>query len=108
MEKIYNKLIRDSIPEIIKKDGGTPLCRVLEDKEYKQELERKFLEEYNEVISAKNSDERIEELADVLEILISLAKIENKSLNDIIEIADFKREKRGSFEKKIFLEKVIY
>ena len=43
----------------------------------------------------------------MLEVIRALAKLENKDLNDIIEIALIKNEKRGAFETKIFLEKVI-
>lgn len=43
----------------------------------------------------------------MLEIIISLAKLANKSLDDIIKTADSKRQKRGAFDKQIFLEKVI-
>lgn len=56
---------------------------------------------------AANGDDRVEELADMLEIMRALAKLEGKTLQDVIEIADIKSEKRGAFEKKIFLEKVI-
>lgn len=107
MEKIYNKLVRDNIPEIIKKDNGVPVTRILSDDEYKSELEKKLYEEYNEVLNAHESNERIEELADMLEIISSLATLENKTLNDVVEVAKQKNAKRGGFEKKIFLEKVI-
>ena len=43
----------------------------------------------------------------MLEVMISLAKVENSSLEEIIEIMNNKKLKRGGFEKKIFLEKVI-
>ena len=33
--------------------------------------------------------------------------IEGKNLNDVINIANEKSNKRGAFDKKIFLEKVI-
>ena len=105
--KSYNKLVRDKIPEIIESNGENPVIRILENDECKEELEKKLLEEYNEVIEAKESKQRIEELADMLEVIISLAKLENKSLDDIIGIANKKREKRGGFDKKIFLEKVL-
>ena len=88
MERIYNKLVRDKIPNIIKEKGETPVVRILDEIEYKNELEKKLYEEYKEVIRA-------------------LANLENKNLNEVIAIADKKNEKRGAFEEKIFLEKVI-
>ena len=64
-----------------------------------------ILEEANEVISSKNSDETIEELADVLEILRSIAELNGKTLDDVLETANQKKLKRGGFQKRIFLEK---
>ena len=106
MERIYNKLVRDKIPEIIKNNNEEPIIKMLSKEEYVKELEKKLLEEYNEVLEAKGND-RLEELADVLEIISELAKTENSSLEKIIEISNKKRIKRGGFENKIFLEKVI-
>lgn len=106
MERIYNKLVRDKIPNIIKEKGETPIIKVLDESNYKEELEKKLYEEYKEVLEASGND-RIEELADMLEVIRALAGLENKNLNDIIDIANKKSEKRGSFDEKIFLEKVI-
>ena len=105
MEKVYNKLIRDNIPSIIKRDGRKATTRILDDEEYKIELYKKLLEEANEVIGANNSEEVLEEMADVLEVLRAIAVMNNKSIEDIINIAKQKRLKRGGFEKRIFLEK---
>ncbi len=102
----YNKLVRDKIPEIIKGNGEMPITRVLDDDEYKAELEKKLNEEYLEVIKAKGKD-RIEELADMLEVIKALAKLENATLDDVITVANNKAAKRGAFNDKIFLEKVI-
>ena len=103
----YNKLVRDNIPDIIHNNGETPITRILSDKEYKQELEKKLYEEYGEVLKTTTTEERIEELADMLEVITSLAKLENKSLEDVVEVAKTKQLKRGGFDKKIYLEKVI-
>ena len=105
-EKVYNKLVRDKIPSIIEEKGEIPVTKVLNKNDYKKELERKLFEEYKEVIEA-SGDDRVEELADMLEVIKALACLENKNLNDIIETANKKNEKRGAFDKKIFLEKVI-
>ena len=106
MERVYNKLVRDRIPEIIMSKGETPVTRVLNESEYKEELEKKLLEEYKEVIEA-TGNERLEELADMIEVIRALGNLENTTIEEIIKIADDKNDKRGSFNDKIFLEKVV-
>lgn len=106
MERIYNKLVRDKIPNIIKEKKETPVVKILDDEEYQEALEKKLYEEYQEVIEASGED-RVEELADMLEVIRAIAKLENKTLEDVIEVANKKVDKRGGFEEKIFLEKVI-
>ena len=105
MEKIYNKLVRDKIPEIIENDGEKPIVRVLNDNEYKKELEKKLKEEYEEFLIAEKKSERLEELADMLEVIRTLALLEDEDIQFIIDIMDKKREKRGVFTKKLILEK---
>ena len=51
--------------------------------------------------------DRLEELADVYEILNALAMLENSTIKEVEEIAKNKSEKRGAFNKRIFLEEVI-
>ena len=106
-EIIYSKLVRDKIPEIIKDSGKECFCHVLDDEEYRKSLKAKLYEETKEVECAKNDEELNEELADVVEIIAALAVSNGKCLGDIIKIASDKRTKRGGFDKKIFLEKVI-
>ena len=106
MERVYNKLVRDRIPEIIIANDETPVTRILNDADYKKSLEEKLYEEYEEVLSSEGT-ERCEELADMIEVIRALAQLENKTLEEIIGISDEKREKRGGFEEKIFLEKVL-
>lgn len=38
MERVYNKLVRDNIPSIIESKGEKPITRILNEKEYKEEL----------------------------------------------------------------------
>lgn len=101
----YQKLVRDKIPEIIKSNGADPIIRTLNNVEYKQELEKKLHEEYLEVINSSCSS-RIEELADMLEVIKALAILEDSTLEDVINVAKEKVKKRGSFEKRIYLEGV--
>ena len=106
MEQIFNKLVRDKIPEIIISNGGEPFTRILDDEEFKTELLKKLNEEYNEVVNSTGKD-RLEELADMLEVIKYLAYLENSSLEEVIDISKEKTLKRGSFDKRIYLEKTI-
>lgn len=102
MTKIYNKLVRDKIPEIIINNGQTPKTRVLSDDEYRASLLEKLQEEVTEFISDKNG----EELADILEVLHALAESIGLTPQDIENIRKQKADDRGGFSKKIFLESV--
>lgn len=108
MEKVYNKLIRDKIVDIIERDNKKAVVHYLNDEQYKNELLNKLLEESNEVKNAIDQQQMVEELADVLEVVRYLAEISKKELSDIIYLADKKKQEKGGFDKKIFLEKTIY
>ena len=101
--KIYNKLVRDNIPEIMINNGARPVTKILEDKEYYEELKKKLLEETKEFLE---SDE-IKEIADIEEVILAILKCKNTSFEEIEKIRKEKVIKRGSFDKKIFLEKEI-
>lgn len=100
--KMYNKLVRDKIPEIISNNNGKPVCRILNENEYKKELDKKLLEEVKEYLKDDNS----EEIADILEVLHAILEYKNVSIEEIEKIRLSKKEKRGAFEKRIFLENV--
>lgn len=106
MERVYNKLVRDKIPNIIKEKRETPVVRILDEIEYKKELEKKLYEEYKEVIES-SGDDRVEELADMLEVIRALANLENKNLNDVISIADKKMKNAVLLMKRFFLKKLL-
>lgn len=106
MEKIYNKLVRDGIPEIIKSNGGQPFCHELSDREFEEALNNKLFEELKEVCEATGRD-RLEELADIYELIRTIAELHDSSMENIARLANKKKKERGAFEKKIFLEKVI-
>jgi len=103
MEKFYHrKLIRDRIPEIIEGDNGRYELRVMEEGEFRKELRKKLLEESKEVIGAEKK-ELVKELADVLELIKSIAESENINFEVLEEKNRQQREKRGSFKKRLFL-----
>ncbi len=104
--EIYNKLVRDNIPDKIRNNGEEPITRVLDEIEFKKALEAKLGEEYQEVLEATGKD-RLKELADMLEVMKYIAILENATLDDVIAIAKEKSLKIGAFDQKIFLERVL-
>lgn len=96
----YNKLIRDKIPEYIKRKGGTPVTHVADDNEYWQKLKEKLLEEVQEFIK----DENEEEIADILEVVDAICAYKKFEAKEVEDIKNKKAEERGKFEKRIILD----
>jgi len=103
---IYNKLVRDKIPQIIEKDGNTYSSRILDETEYKEELRKKLSEEIDEYLNATNDVEAIEELADVMELIHAVALSHDSSIEEVERVRVEKAKKRGGFEEKIYLVEV--
>lgn len=103
MTKVYNKLVRDRIPEVIAKSGKESHCRILGPEEYKTELNMKLLEECNEWIESSDASE----IADILEVLRAIADEKGFDWEEIERLRVEKKLKRGGFKKKIFLEEVV-
>ena len=97
--KVYNKLVRDNIPQIIEESGKKCEIRIVDKEEQYKLLEEKLKEEVNEFIEAKN----LEELADVMEVLVGLSKSLGYSEEDLMNKRQEKKQQRGGFEKGIFL-----
>lgn len=102
----YHKLVRDKIPERIVKNGGKPLTRIMGDAEFVAELKKKFQEELDEYLQAETPEARLEEMADIFEVITALNVVEERSLDAVIAAQMKKREERGAFQQKIFLETV--
>lgn len=101
--KIYNKLVRDNIEEIMLNKGLKPVTRILDDKEYLSELNKKLLEEVQEYLES----EEVEELADIEEVILAILKTKNITKENLEKIRKEKSSKRGAFNKKLFLEKEL-
>ena len=94
-----NKLVRDKIPEIIERQGKTPVIRVLEGEEYTCYLERKLDEEVGEF----HKDKTLEELADILEVVYAQTENLGFTKENLHAIYEKKHEKRGGFQDRVFL-----
>ena len=101
--KIYNKLVRDKIPEIIASNNGkTCVTRIMEDGEYLETLNIKMQEELKEYLESGD----VEELADLEAVLRAVLNVKKVSYEEFEKIRTTKANKRGAFDKRIFLESV--
>jgi predicted house-cleaning noncanonical NTP pyrophosphatase (MazG superfamily) len=94
------KLVRDLIPDIMKKNGQIPDTFIATESEYSKFLIEKLLEEVKEYCIAENE----EELADILEIIDAIIKNKNFSKKNIVKIKNEKNVLKGKFKKKIILK----
>lgn len=102
MAKIYNKLVRDHIPEIIESDGRKCTTEILSDDRWLQMLDAKLDEELAEYQESKS----LEELADLLEVMRAVVKARGWSWEQLEQVRQEKAARRGGFEKKILLKEV--
>lgn len=100
MKIIYNKLVRDKIPEIIQASGKICEIEILPDEEYIQMLDKKLDEELAEY----HKDKNVEELADILEVLYAVAKARGYSIKKLDQVRVEKQKSRGGFDEKILLK----
>lgn len=103
---IYNKLIRDRILEIIEEDGKTYDMEILSKERHEEEIKAKLTEEVHEYQATQNDQEALEELADILELIHAALPLHNASFEQLEEVRLKKKEKRGGFDKGIYLIEV--
>jgi predicted house-cleaning noncanonical NTP pyrophosphatase (MazG superfamily) len=96
----YNKLVRDKIPNIIKKKGDVAKVHIASKSEFEKKLNEKLLEEVKEYLENNTK----EELADVLEVVYSICKNKKINLKSLEKTRVEKAKSRGSFNKRIILD----
>lgn len=113
-----HKLVRDLIPKIIgerekrklkidkdyTKAAPEEIIYHLADKLLEEAKEfRKVVDDYGGHHSEHSDGRRLEELADVYEVVRALALYDGRSMKDVEAAADKKREERGAFEQRFVL-----
>lgn len=98
--KTYNKLVRDKIPTIIKENGSKCKFHIADQQEFEEKLYEKLQEELVEFVGKPSA----EEIADMLEVIETIAKLHNINLEQIKVEKIKKRKNRGGFSERIILE----
>ena len=100
---IYNKLVRDRIPEILTEKGLDFVVRpVASEEEYVVKLKEKLQEEVDEFFDNPCA----EEMADIQEVLDALSHHIGATAMQIITVKETKAQERGCFYDGIILESV--
>jgi predicted house-cleaning noncanonical NTP pyrophosphatase (MazG superfamily) len=102
------KLARDKIIDHIQALGGKVSWRYLSDQEYGQALRTKLIEEAHEVLQAQSREELIQELADIFEVIDAIKQLYAINQEEIINAQDKKRESKGGFFERIYIEHASY
>lgn len=102
MRITHNKLVRDNIPEIIRRSGKHPVYHQLDDTAYLAALDQKLTEEVREYLA----DKSLEEMADILEVLFAICEARGFTVQELLAKKQEKVQERGGFVEKIFLEYV--
>lgn len=95
------KLIRDRIPEIMRREGKTPNFEEIYGDMLKAALKEKLVEEAGEL---RDSADIREELADVVEVVDAIIDAYGLDEVEIQSIRWKKRKERGGFDKGYFLK----
>lgn len=99
---VYNKLVRDHIPQIIADTGKACVTEILSNQAYIQKLDEKLNEELEEYQQSKS----LEELADLLEVMHAVVKARGYTWENLTRLCEEKRKNRGGFDKQILLKEV--
>jgi predicted house-cleaning noncanonical NTP pyrophosphatase (MazG superfamily) len=101
----YPKLVRDRIPEIIKELKGydIPVRGLIDDAEFRKYLSKKGIEEATELSEADTDQHRLEELADLEELIDAWLELVGKTREDLQAAQEEKRQKRGGFKRRILM-----
>ncbi len=97
---VEEKLVRDKIPDIIRKSGHEPRVRVAKDDELDYLMRQKIVEEATELLDSGS----VEEIADILEIIDALVSLRGLRRDDLETLRKKKLDERGGFNRGLILD----
>lgn len=93
------KLVRDRIPQIIEDSGRVPIISELKKQALLAALYDKLSEEHAEFLRATKAADKLNELADIIEVALTLAAQYDANEEEMLALVREKRKSRGGFSK---------
>ena len=103
MINTYYKLVRDNIPQLIKKEGKKAIIKKIEKSDFKYYLKIKLKEEVDEILKSESKSDLTERIADVIEVIDYLAEEYNINKSEITKAKKDKLTKKGKYDKRTLL-----
>lgn len=104
--KPLNKLVRDKVPSLVTKDGGSYTLQLLSPLEHQTEISKKLTEEIQEYSEAPTKEKALEELVDIVELVQAAIKLHDVTAEDFEAMRLAKKKLKGGFEKGIYLNTI--
>jgi predicted house-cleaning noncanonical NTP pyrophosphatase (MazG superfamily) len=99
----FGKLVRDLVPVTIEAGGEHARTITVPKEQLAKLLKTKALEEAFELFWESDNSKSFEEMADVMEVILSACKAYGRDFKDLVSLAEKKRKERGGFEKGVVL-----
>lgn len=98
-----NATIRDGVPAMVEASGRKISVRTMTPAEHNLELKRKLLEESCEFMTTED----VKELADLIEVIYTLAAIRGINVQQLEQMRVEKRQKNGGYDGRTFCEEIV-
>ena len=103
MRTVYDRLIRDRIPELMDADGVRYEVAELDEAAFRAALLVKLGEEVAEVAAADARGGRVKELADLLEVVEAFLENEGIGWDEMRRVQRERHVARGGFSRRLVL-----
>lgn len=103
----YDQLVGNKIPDLVKKDGFTPVTHRANDAEYMISLRNMLTAESEQLFSGNNVTTVIEKIARIRILLTAVEEFAGiDRVGQVESIRDIIESREGTFSRRIMLEKV--
>lgn len=101
------KLVRDKALENLVAEGAIVHHQILPKEMVVKVLKDKILEEASEVVEGKNKEAIVEEIADLMEVVMTFMDHLSITIEEVNAIRDQKNARTGSFKTALYIDKIV-